>query len=96
LKEKFGTGYIFEVRINLLREDQFLMLMSNLFMHQAALIERFSDRFQYNIPKECIKALSFVFDKLEKAKSDMIVVEYSFSQCTLEQIFIKFAKEQTS
>jgi hypothetical protein len=26
----------------------------------------------------------------------MIVVEYSFSQCTLEQIFIKFAKEQTS
>ncbi len=94
MKEKFGTGYIFEVRINANREAQFTMFMTQLFMHQATLIEKFSNRFQYSVPKDCIKSLSFVFEKLEKAKADQIVIEYSFSQCTLEQIFIKFAKEQ--
>ena len=66
LKEKFGTGYMFEARVNAHKEPEFQMFMKQLFMRRAMLIDNFLNQFQYSIPKECIKSLSFVFERLEK------------------------------
>ncbi len=38
--------------------------------------------------------LSTSFDLFERRKVDLCIIDYSISQCTLEQIFIRFAKQQ--
>lgn len=108
-------GYTFEAKIDKQFESEFFEYVENLFGQQAKLAENFSNRFVYNVPRDSIKSLGFVFEKLEKgiqslikwlkefilnlkfifkAKKDGLIVEYNFSQCTLEQVFIQFAKQQ--
>nr|QUF59433.1 ATP-binding cassette transporter Abca5 [Brachionus angularis] len=94
LKEKFGMGYTLEAKIKNTNEQEFSRFVDELFFGYAKLSESFSNRFVYNVSKEGLKSLAYVFQNLEKAKLDGLLEEYSFSQCTLEQIFIKFAKEQ--
>uniref|UniRef100_A0A8C4H4V3 Cholesterol transporter ABCA5 n=1 Tax=Dicentrarchus labrax TaxID=13489 RepID=A0A8C4H4V3_DICLA len=48
----------------------------------------------YKIPMEDVKSLSKSFSKLESAKQTFNFEEYNFSQSTLEQVFMEFAKEQ--
>jgi hypothetical protein len=38
--------------------------------------------------------LGDLFEKLEEVKTSLNIVHYSVSQCTLEHVFIRFAKEQ--
>lgn len=94
LKEKFGMGYYLEVKLAFDRQHDFFMFISQCFRNEAILVESFSNRYLYNIPRDVIKSLALMFELLEKEKSKCVLIEYTFSQCTLEQVFIKFAKEQ--
>jgi ATP-binding cassette, subfamily A (ABC1), member 5 len=94
LKDKYMNSYTLEVRINRLNDTQFKQFIEEKFFGKAELVEYFSDRYIYNLSKESMKSLSYSFSQLEQAKLDNIIVEYDFSQSTLEQVFIKFAKLQ--
>jgi len=94
LKEKFGKDYTLEVKIDSAFETEFLALIDALCEKQAVISEKFLDRFIYSIPRSAIQSLDNIFAQMEQAQQNGIVVEYSFSQCSLEQIFIQFAKQQ--
>jgi hypothetical protein len=49
----------------------------------------------WNIPNKGLK-LAQAFRLLEENKNKLKITEYSVTQCSLEQIFIKFAKSQIS
>uniref|UniRef100_A0A8C4H5T4 ABC transporter domain-containing protein n=1 Tax=Dicentrarchus labrax TaxID=13489 RepID=A0A8C4H5T4_DICLA len=98
LKGKYGRGYSLEVK---LREEltglqQVALLhkeILRIFPH-AARQESFATLMVYKIPMEDVKSLSKSFSKLESAKQTFNFEEYNFSQSTLEQVFMEFAKEQ--
>ncbi|XP_059181099.1 ATP-binding cassette sub-family A member 5 [Centropristis striata] len=98
LKGKYGRGYSLEVK---LREEltglqQVALLhkeILRIFPH-AARQESFATLMVYKIPMEDVKSLSKSFSQLESAKQTFNFEEYNFSQSTLEQVFMEFAKEQ--
>lgn len=98
LKGKYGRGYSLEVK---LREEltglqQVALLhkeILRIFPH-AARQESFATLMVYKIPMEDVKSLAKSFSQLESAKQTFNFEEYNFSQSTLEQVFMEFAKEQ--
>uniref|UniRef100_A0AAV2LBD5 ABC transporter domain-containing protein n=1 Tax=Knipowitschia caucasica TaxID=637954 RepID=A0AAV2LBD5_KNICA len=98
LKGKFGRGYSLELK---LRDDltglqQVALLhkeIQRVFPH-AVRQESFATLMVYKIPMEDVKSLATAFSELEKAKQSFNFEEYNFSQSTLEQVFLEFAKEQ--
>ncbi|XP_059388729.1 cholesterol transporter ABCA5-like [Carassius carassius] len=98
LKGKFGRGYSLEIN---LREElsglQEVALLHEeilkIFPH-AARQDSFATLMVYKIPMEDVKSLAKSFAQLESAKQNFNFEEYNFSQSTLEQVFMEFAKEQ--
>ncbi|CAI9593719.1 unnamed protein product [Staurois parvus] len=94
LKSKFGKGYLLEIKlkdtqqVNVIHEEVLRLFP------QATKKERFSSLLVYNIPMENVQSLSQAFLQLEKAKKTYDIEEYSFSQATLQQVFLELAKEQ--
>ncbi|XP_044763088.1 ABC transporter A family member 1-like [Coccinella septempunctata] len=101
LKNLYGAGYTLEIKLkggdstptsttgdkgNDLRE-----FVANLFQ-DANLLESFADRLVFSVPQSSVPSLAKCFTSLEKAKIDLDIEEYSFSQTTLEQVFLKFAQ----
>ncbi|XP_020567686.1 ATP-binding cassette sub-family A member 5 isoform X1 [Oryzias latipes] len=98
LKGKYGRGYSLEVKLR--EELTGLQQVAHLhdeilriFPH-AARQESFATLMVYKIPMEDVSSLSSAFAHLERAKQNFNFEEYNFSQCTLEQVFMEFAKEQ--
>ncbi|KAK3091975.1 hypothetical protein FSP39_024134 [Pinctada imbricata] len=103
LKYKFGSGYLLEVKLrhySHLSDEQVAEQMTSLegyvlqLFPDAVLLEKFDERAQYKVPKNNVKSLAQAFTALESAKQSHSVEEYSFSQSTLEQVFLEFAKRQ--
>lgn len=98
LKGKYGRSYSLEVK---LREEltglqQVALLhkeILRIFPH-AARQESFATLMVYKIPTEDVSSLAKSFSQLERAKQTFNFEEYNFSQSTLEQVFMEFAKEQ--
>ncbi|KAG7215487.1 hypothetical protein INR49_003263 [Caranx melampygus] len=98
LKGKYGRGYSLEVK---LREEltglqQVALLhkeILQIFPH-AARQESFATLMVYKVPMEDVRSLANSFSQLESAKQTFNFEEYNFSQSTLEQVFMEFAKEQ--
>ncbi|XP_028935962.1 ATP-binding cassette sub-family A member 5 isoform X1 [Ornithorhynchus anatinus] len=97
LKSKFGRGYFLEIKLkdcienlevdHLQREIQYIF-------PNASRQESFSSILAYKIPKEDVHSLAQSFLKMEEAKHTFNIEEYSFSQATLEQVFVELTKEQ--
>jgi ATP-binding cassette subfamily A (ABC1) protein 5 len=87
-------GYYLETKLQYNRQNEFFVFIQQLCRQEATVVENFSNRFLFNIPRESIDSLAVMFELLEKEKAKGLLIEYSFSQCTLEQVFIKFAREQ--
>ncbi|XP_034182709.1 cholesterol transporter ABCA5 isoform X1 [Osmia lignaria lignaria] len=100
LKNLYGAGYTLEMkllggdctpttpsgdRITTLKE-----FVSSLFP-DATLEESFADRLVFAVPQHAVNSLAECFMQLEKAKLELDIEEYSFSQTTLEQVFLKFS-----
>lgn len=77
-----------EQRMNTLEEYVFFMFPD------AVIVERFGLRAQYKIPRNNVKSLAHVFSSLEEGKRTHDMEEYNFSQSSLEQVFLEFAKRQ--
>jgi len=88
LKHKFSSGYVIELKVN---KDQVLDL--NKIAPEATLDESFQGHHRYNVAKNTI-SLSQIFKSLKELSDQGCISDYSVSQSTLEQIFIKFAKKQ--
>uniref|UniRef100_A0A8D2BEU3 Cholesterol transporter ABCA5 n=1 Tax=Sciurus vulgaris TaxID=55149 RepID=A0A8D2BEU3_SCIVU len=97
LKSKFGKGYFLEIKlkdwIENLEIDRLHREIQYIFPN-AIRQESFSSILAYKIPKEDVQSLSQSFSKLEEAKHTFAIEEYSFSQATLEQVFVELTKEQ--
>lgn len=101
LKNLYGAGYTLEMKLrggdrtptstNADRPTELREFVNGLFP-EATLQESFADRLVFSVPQQSVPSLANCFSQLEKAKSDFDIEEYSFSQTTLEQVFLKFAQ----
>ncbi|XP_035824811.1 ATP-binding cassette sub-family A member 5 [Aplysia californica] len=100
LKDTYGSGYILEVKLTGHEAGNVERLMDQLEAHLKTLfpgldmVERFMERAQYSVPRDDVKSLGVTFSNLEECKLTHNLEEYSFSQSTLEQVFLYFAKQQ--
>ena len=93
LKTKFGSGFKLSIRLNEeSSKDQLFDFMSVNFP-QASIKESHKNLHEYILPFSETK-LSQIFGKIEKAKDELGINDYSVSQTTLDQIFVNFAKAQ--
>lgn len=60
----------------------------------AVLDEQFEEHLTYKVPQHDISSLANCFEMLEKTKTEGLLEEYALSQTTLEQVFLKFARQQ--
>ncbi|KAH0629332.1 hypothetical protein JD844_011317 [Phrynosoma platyrhinos] len=97
LKSKFGRGYLLEMKLkevpDMLQKERLQRKILHMFPN-AICQKSFSSILAYKIPKEDVHSLAQSFSKLEEAKHAFNVEEYSFSQATLEQVFVELVKEQ--
>ncbi|XP_043933156.1 cholesterol transporter ABCA5-like [Protopterus annectens] len=96
LKSKYGKGYVLEIKLKeVVAEEQkdLYNAVLQMFPH-AEHQERLASHMLFKIPMEDVKSLAQSFSMLEEAKQQFDIKEYSFSQATLEQVFIECVKEQ--
>ncbi|XP_075135089.1 ABC-type organic anion transporter ABCA8-like [Leptodactylus fuscus] len=94
LKSKFGKGYLLEIKVKDSHGVEDIHQEVVRMFPQADRQDRFSSLLVYKIPMENVQSLSQAFSQLEEAKRAHDIEEYSFSQSTLEQVFLELAKEQ--
>jgi len=102
LKSKFGQGYVLEIKLNQTKSESSDKTLETgledfifrLFGRNIDEPEIFGNRYIYKISRDAVANLSNVFKELESNKKNLSIEEYSFSQSTLEQVFVQFAKEQ--
>ncbi|XP_073463290.1 cholesterol transporter ABCA5-like isoform X2 [Aquarana catesbeiana] len=94
LKSKFGKGYLLEIKLKDTQQVDVIDREVLRLFPQAARQDRFSSLLVYKIPMDNVQSLSQAFLHLENAKQTYNIEEYSFSQSTLEQVFLELAKEQ--
>jgi len=94
LKLKFGEGYVLELHSNNVHEfHSEIVEKGKIFGDYEYTMEKTSNnRVKYEV--YMTKNLSNVFKIMEDCKAKGLVNDYTFSQASLEQIFIDFAKQQ--
>ncbi|CAM9161961.1 unnamed protein product [Phaeothamnion confervicola] len=90
LKDRYGQGYVVEVRADESRHAEVASLMASL-SPAARLEERHGGLARYRVPAGAA-TLSGMFAALEARRG--LVLDYGISQSTLESIFVGFAKRQ--
>ncbi|XP_055347534.1 cholesterol transporter ABCA5-like [Paramacrobiotus metropolitanus] len=103
LKNKFGSGYILEVKLSmaagLSQNGQDIQLQKaksaiKQILPRSQLMEEFYNRMVYSVPKEQVSSLGSIFADLDRLKQEYNLEEFSFSQTTIEQVFLHFARMQ--
>jgi hypothetical protein len=99
LKSKFGGAYTVELRCAAEQIEGCLELLQSAVPprgNQASLQleERHGGFLRLRADKESELSLAIIFSLLEAHKARLQIYDYSVSQCSLEQVFIKFAKQQ--
>ncbi|NXY02992.1 ABCA9 protein, partial [Pteruthius melanotis] len=93
LKRKFGTSYRLELKMtDVGQSDALHAEVLNLFPHVARQ-ERSSSLLTYKIPVADALPLSRSFSKLEAAKQNFKLEEYSLSLNTLHQVFVDLTRD---
>ncbi|NXW94166.1 ABCA9 protein, partial [Alopecoenas beccarii] len=93
LKSKFGTSYRLEVRMTDAEQSDALHAEIVRLFPRAARQERTTYLLIYKIPTEDVLPLSQSFSKLEAAKQNFRLEEYSLSLHTLQQMFVDLTRE---
>ncbi|NXO48196.1 ABCAA protein, partial [Aramus guarauna] len=102
LKNKFGKGYLLEIKVKDPECTDLLHAEILRIFPSAARQERFPSLLVYKVPMEDALPLSQTFSKLEEAKRNFSLEEYSFSLNTLAQaalscpfqVFLELSREQ--
>jgi len=94
IKVRFGEGYVLELQSD--DVDKFhtdIVENGNLFGSNEFNMDKSSkNRIKYEVLMT--ERIGHVFKVMEECKANGLVTDYTFSQTSLEQIFINFAKEQ--
>ncbi|NXL96012.1 ABCAA protein, partial [Alectura lathami] len=94
LKNKFGKGYLLEIKVKDPESTELLHTEILKIFPSAARQERFPSLLIYKVPMENALPLSQSFSKLEEAKQNFSLEEYSFSLNSLAQVFLELSREQ--
>ncbi|NWW43952.1 ABCAA protein, partial [Pedionomus torquatus] len=99
LKNKFGKSYLLEIKVKDPELTDLLHAEILRIFPSAARQERFPSLLVYKVPMEDALPLSQAFSKLEEAKRNFSLEEYSFSLNTLAQagdfeVFLELSREQ--
>jgi TM2 domain-containing membrane protein YozV len=91
LRNVHGTGFLFEAVLS--SHDAEAIRKLKQFVEDnfpnAAIVDEHGAMVNYEIPRESISKLSEAFDLLESNKQALQISDYSLSQSTLEQVFLK-------
>jgi LSD1 subclass zinc finger protein len=90
LKATHGDGHTLELRSSAAAAGSVAAFLAQA-LPSAVLTEEHAGRLTYAVPPTGDVPLADVFDALERARRDYGVSDYSLVQCSLEQIFVKFA-----
>merc|ERR1719499_2741837 len=93
LKNRFGSGYSLTVRCSDIELVQVIETIGKL-LPQAELKEEHHTQLQYQLPVQDTK-LPVVFRHMEDLRASGILEDYSLTQTTLDEVFVRFASEQT-
>ncbi|KFQ98693.1 ATP-binding cassette sub-family A member 9 [Nipponia nippon] len=93
LKSKFGTSYHLEIKMTDTGQSDALHAEILRFFPHAARQERTTSLLIYKIPMEDALPLSQSFSKLEAAKQNFRLEEYSLSLHTLQQVFVDLTQD---
>ncbi|NXG50175.1 ABCA9 protein, partial [Psilopogon haemacephalus] len=93
LKSKFGRSYHLEVKIPDTRPSDAVHAEIVHLFPSAARQERTSSLLTYKIPMEHVLPLSQAFSKLEAAKQNFRLEDYSLSLHTLQQVFVDLTRD---
>nr|BAN20628.1 ATP-binding cassette sub-family A member 3, putative [Riptortus pedestris] len=90
LKMKYGKGYRIIIRC---KEENILKVKDNIAitLPSLKLAEEHYNQLRYEVSG---LRLSHVFEEMEILKKSSLVLDYSISQTTLEEVFLRFANEQ--
>jgi len=94
LKMKYGDSYVLELQSkDIDRFQEEIVEENHLFGEMEYKMDKSSnDRAKYEV--KMTRNIGHVFEVMEECKKNGLVIDYSFNQTTLEQIFINFAKNQ--
>uniref|UniRef100_A0A1B6HJR2 ABC transporter domain-containing protein n=2 Tax=Homalodisca liturata TaxID=320908 RepID=A0A1B6HJR2_9HEMI len=90
LKTKYGGGYSLVVRCNPDQEEATKHLIAEE-LNSSVLMEAHYNQLRYQLNAK----LDIVFSTMERAKEQGLVQDFSLSQTTLEEVFLRFASEQS-
>jgi ABC-type multidrug transport system ATPase subunit len=95
LKMKFGNTYILDVHSNDVEKfHNEIVLKGQLFEKSAFTREdKSSNRVKYEVKNT--NKISHIFEMMESCRKDGLVTDYSYSQTSLEQVFLNFALNAT-
>lgn len=106
LKNKYGSGYQLELFMEAKRsrsfsvssgiEEKLTAFIQSALSPESRLLEAHAERYVYQLPTLSTKGLTLgrVFTKLQEHRVQLGIADYSLSQPSLEQVFLRFAKEQ--
>ncbi|XP_064211020.1 phospholipid-transporting ATPase ABCA1 isoform X2 [Tribolium castaneum] len=101
LKSKFAQGYTLKIKIKKL-DDQTLtdnrVSAVKKFVQKhfpgSELKERYQELVTYHLVNPKSLSLSQMFGMIEASRQQLKIQDYSLGQCSLEEVFLKFAKNQ--
>ena len=93
LKNRYGSGYSLTLRCQEGRTDTVAEKVAEM-LPLATLQEEHSSQLKYQLPTANTK-LPMVFCKMEECRELGLLEDYSLTQTTLDEVFVRFASEQT-
>jgi len=93
LKSRFGAFWQMELQSSDEKNAEEAKTLVKALSPEAELLEWHRGHFLFKLPSAQVP-LAKVFKVVEAAKERLSIIDYSVSQCTLEQIFLAFAKHQ--
>merc|ERR1711920_257812 len=105
IKQKYGSGYQLEVQCperagpsgeHLSNREQLLAFIQDRLSQEAQLLECHAGRYLFQLPpmRPGTLTLGQVFEELQASKECLGITDYSLCKPSLEQVFIRFAREQ--
>lgn len=91
LKSRFGSGYQIEIRTEATRVAECVALCEQVL--PAVVVEEVHGGY-VRLRASNDLDLAAAFSALESHKAQLQIADYSLSQCSLEQVFLQFAREQ--
>jgi len=92
LKNKYGSGYRLAIKAAIRQTDQISEFVTNLYP-SAKFLNEMAGTINFEIPQKDVQLVQ-IFQSIESHKATLGINDYSVSQTSLEQVFLRFAQEQ--